>query len=59
MTKYRYQVRSRCLNPLVQKPSEWVTHSWHMTKEGAERELAWQKQHGFDGVLCEARIFEI
>lgn len=37
MTKYRYQVRSRCLNPLVQKPSEWVTHSWHMTKEGAER----------------------
>lgn len=59
MTRYRYQVRTRCLNPLIQRPSEWVTHSWHTTKEGADRELEWHKQNGCDGVLCEARIFEV
>lgn len=59
-TKYRYQVRTRCLNPLIHKPSEWLTVSWHETREGADRELEWQKQHGgCDGVRCESRVFEV
>lgn len=59
MTRYRYQVRTRCLNPKIQRPSEWVINSWHATREGADRELEWHKQHGCDGVLFEARIFPI
>ena len=59
MSKYRYQVRIRCLNPIIQKPSDWLTISWHMTKDGAESELDWQKQHGCDGIFQEAKIFEV
>lgn len=59
MTRYRYQVRTRCLNPKSQRPSEWVINSWHATREGADRELEWHKQNGCDGVLFEARIFPI
>ena len=59
MAKYRYQVRTRCLNPLIHKPSEWLTVSWHQTIKGAVESLEWHKQHGCDGVFGEARIFEL
>lgn len=59
-TRYRYQLRVRCLNPLIHKPSEWVTYSWHRKREDADRALEWQKVHGgCDGVHLEARIFEV
>lgn len=53
-TTYGYCVKIRFHSDLYTQP-EWVTVSAHTTLEGAERELAWQKEHG--GENTEAKIF--
>lgn len=53
-TTYGYAVKIRFHSDLHTQP-EWVTVSAHTTLEGAERELAWQMQHG--GPYLEAKIF--
>lgn len=51
---YGYCVKIRFRSDLHTQP-EWVTVSAHTALEGAEKELAWQKEHG--GPYLEAKIF--
>lgn len=45
MNGYKYCVKSRFSSEFYTQP-DWVTISFHKTKDGAERELAFQKKYG-------------
>lgn len=52
--KAKYCVKIRFSSDLYTQPN-WVTVSYHATREGAEESLSWQKKHC--GKNTEARIF--
>lgn len=56
MAKYKYCVKIRFSSDLYTQPN-WVTVSFHQTKDGADRELEWQKKNG--GPYLQAKIFTI
>lgn len=56
MNGYKYCVKARFSSEYYTQP-DWVTLSFHKTKDGAERQLAFQKKSG--GKNRQVAIFNI